>query len=92
MTDITVKPMGDDTYGATIREGDLTTNHVVRVTDDFRDALAIPDADEEQVVHESLAFLLEREKSTELYEEFELDLLIDKFPDDYLDELRTRLS
>jgi hypothetical protein len=92
MTDITITPMGEHTYGARVREGDLTTDHVVRVTDDFRDALAVPDADEEQVVRESIGFLLEREKSTELYEEFELDLLIDKFPDDYLDELRTRLA
>jgi hypothetical protein len=92
MTDITVKPMGEHRYAATVREGELTTDHVVRVTEDFLDALAMPDADEERIVSESVAFLLEREKSTELYEEFELDLLIDKFPDDYLDELRTRLA
>ena len=92
MTEIRLHPAGEHDYGVTVVEGDIVTDHKVRVTEDFLDALALPDADEEQVVRESIDFLLERKKSTELYEEFELDTIIDQYPDDYLDELRTRLA
>ena len=92
MTDIRITSLGDHEYGVTVAEGDLVTDHKVRVTEDFLDALAVPDADEQRVVQESIAFLLDREKVTGLYEEFELDLLIDQYPDDYLDELRVRLT
>jgi hypothetical protein len=91
MTDIRIKALGERGYGVTVVEGDVVTDHKVRVTEDFLDTLAVPDADEERVVRESIAFLLEHVKSTSIYEEFELDLLIDQYPD-YLDELRTRLS
>ena len=89
---IRLQPAGEHAYGVTVVEGDLVTDHKVRATDDFLDALALPDADEEQVVRETIEFLLERRKSTELYEEFDLDIVIDQYPDDYLDELRTRLA
>ncbi|MFL6136386.1 MAG: hypothetical protein ACJ74O_01095 [Frankiaceae bacterium] len=92
MTEIRLRPAGEHDYGVTVIEGDIATDHKVRVTEDFLDALAVPDADEEQVVRESIGFLLERKKSTELYEEFELDTIVDQYPDDYLNELRTRLS
>jgi hypothetical protein len=92
MTEIRLSPAGEHDYGVTVVEGDIVTDHKVRVTEDFLDALAMPDAEEEDVVRESVDFLLERKKSTELYEEFDLDTIIDQYPDDYLDELRTRLS
>jgi hypothetical protein len=92
MTEIRLQPAGEHDYGVTVVEGDIITDHKVRVTEDFLDALAMPDADEEDVVRESIDFLLERKKSTELYEEFDLDTIIDQYPDDYLDELRTRLA
>jgi hypothetical protein len=92
MTEIRLQPAGQHDYGVTVVEGDIVTDHKVRVTEDFLDALALPDADEEQVVRETIDFLLERKKSTELYEEFDLDTIIDQYPDDYLDELRVRLS
>jgi hypothetical protein len=92
MTEIRLQPAGEHDYGVTVVEGDIITDHKVRVTEDFLDALAMPDADEEEVVRESIDFLLERKKSTELYEEFDLDTIIDQYPDDYLDELRTRLA
>lgn len=91
MTDIRIQPMDAHDYGVTIVEGDVVTDHKVRVTEDFLDTLAMPDVDETRLVHETIAFLLDREKSTSIYEEFELDLVSQRFPD-YLDELRTRLS
>lgn len=96
MTDIRIQDLGqqgdgEHDYGVAVVEGEITTNHKVRVTDDFLDTLAMPGVDESRVVHETIAFLLDREKSTGIYEEFDLDVVSQRFPD-YLDELRTRLT
>ena len=92
MTDIRIRPAGEHAYGVTVVEGENITDHKVRVTEDVLDALALPDVDESLVVRETVAFLLERKISTELYEEFDLDTVADQYPDDYVDELRARLT
>jgi hypothetical protein len=92
MTEIRLQPIGEHDYGVTVVEGDVVTDHKVRVSEDVLDALAAPGTDEERVVRETIGFLLERKKSTELYEEFDLDTIADQYPDEYIDELRVRLS
>jgi hypothetical protein len=92
MTDIRIQPLGEHAYGVTLVEGENITDHKVRVSEDVLDALALPDADESLVVRETVAFLLERRTSVELYEEFDLDTIADAYPDEYIDELRTRLT
>ena len=91
MTDIRIHPLDEHGYGVTVVEGSTVTDHKVRVTDDFLDTLGMPDVDETRLVEETISFLLEREKSTSIYEEFDLDVVSQRFPE-YLDELRARLS
>ena len=91
MTDITVTPTGDDRYGVAIREGDVTTNHEVRVPADLVDDLGLGDVDPERLVRESIEFLLEREPATSIMSEFALSD-IRRFFDDYDDEIATRVG
>lgn len=91
MSDITVTPMGPGEFGVQVREGDNTTSHRVTVSDELLDELAIPDVDQERLVEESFAFLLEREPATSILEEFPLTTISRYFPE-YHDELRSRLG
>jgi hypothetical protein len=91
MSEITVTAMGPGQFGVQVREGDTTTSHQVTVPDDLIDELGLPDVDQEELVEESFAFLLEREPATSILEEFPLTTISRYFPE-YPDELRSRLS
>lgn len=91
MSDISILPMGPHEYAVTLTEGDLTTNHRVTVPEQLLDDLAMPDLDEQALVHESFAFLLEQEKATQIRRDFALDEISNYFPD-YLPTIRDRLS
>ena len=92
MTDIRVQRTGDHEYGVQIHEGDLTTTHHVTVPAELRDELVIrDDENEERLVHESFAFLLDKEPATSILRDFRLDVIGDYFPD-YRDEIRARLE
>lgn len=91
MTDIDVRPMGPHEFGVSVHEGDLTTHHRVTVPDQLLDDLGLPGLDEQALVEESFAYLLENEKATEIREEFALDDLRSTFPD-YLPDMRDRLG
>lgn len=91
MTDIRIQSLDEHNYGVRVVEGDTVTDHKVRVTEDFLDDLGMVDVDEERLVRETIDFLLDREKNTSIYEEFDLEVVTNHFPD-YLDEIRTRLS
>ena len=72
----------------------LSTNHLIRVDDQVLDDLGIinPDqSDEEQLVRESVEFLLERETATAIADTFDLSDLTAKYRD-YLSEVATRLG
>jgi bifunctional DNA-binding transcriptional regulator/antitoxin component of YhaV-PrlF toxin-antitoxin module len=88
---IQAREMGPHEYAVTVTEGTLTTNHRVTVPEDLRADLGVAGADEQQLVTESFAFLLEKEPSTAIYEEFPLDVILDRFPD-FADEIRARLA
>lgn len=91
MTDITVTPLGGDRYGVAIREGDVSTDHEVRVPADMVEDLRLDDVDPELLVRESVAFLLEREPATSIMSEFSLHD-IQGFFDEYYDEITARVG
>ncbi len=88
---IDTRELAPHEYAVTVTEGTLTTSHRVTVREDLPVDLGVPGANEQRLVTESFAFLLDKETATSIYEEFPLDLIIDRFPD-YAEEMRTRLS
>ena len=88
---ILIQPMGEHEYAVEVTEGTTLTRHRVTVPTDLLTDLGLAGADEQTVVHESFAFLLDREPATSIYEEFPLDTISSHFPD-FADELRTRLA
>jgi hypothetical protein len=91
VTEIDLTLLEADHYGIQVREGDVTTNHKVRVPEDLLVDLGLSDADKERLVRESFAFLLEREPATSILSDFSLDDISRYFPE-YLEELRARLA
>ena len=89
MSDIEILPMGPHEFSVTVAEGDLRTTHRVTVPDDIRDVFV--GVDDEPLVRESVAVLLETKKGTELPHDFSLDWAADEVPD-LVDEVRTRLA
>jgi hypothetical protein len=88
---IRIQPMAEHEYAVDVTEGTTQTRHRVVVPTDLLDDLGLAGADEETVVRESFAFLLDREPATSIYEEFPLDTVASRFPE-FADELRTRLA
>ncbi|MGH9183229.1 MAG: hypothetical protein ACRDZ9_05365 [Acidimicrobiales bacterium] len=91
MSQITVTATSPGSFGVEITEGHQVTGHRVTVPEPFLEELGLGDADGEQVVRESMAFLLEREPATSIMEEFPLTTIARYFPE-YPEELRRRLS
>ena len=91
MADITVTPLGDDRYRVAIVDGEVSTDHEVRVPADLVDGLGLGDVDPERLVRESIEFLLEREPPTSIMSEFALSD-IRRFFDDYDDEITARVG
>jgi hypothetical protein len=71
-------------------EGEATQHHVI-VPQSLLDDLGLEHADEEAVVRESFAFLLEREPNTSILPDFSLAIISRYFPE-YGDELPERLG
>ena len=91
--EITITPMEPGWYGVQVveaRDTDDLKSVRVQVPDDLFEA-GLPDADPEVLVHESIAFLLDREPATAILPEFNLAQIADYFPD-YPEEMRARLS
>ena len=88
---IQIQPLAEHEWAVDLTEGTSRTRHRVVVPTELLDDLGLVDADEELLVRESIAFLLEREPATSIYEEFPLDTVAAQFPD-FADELRSRLA
>jgi len=88
---IRIQPLAEHEYAVDVTEGTTKTRHRVTVPIDLLTDLGLPGADEQTVVRETFAFLLEREPATSIYEEFPLDTVASHFPE-FPDELRTRLA
>lgn len=80
---VEVRAHGPHTYSVAVTEGRNTTHHIVEVPEAMRDT------DEEALVRESFAFLLEREAATSILSRFSLDTISRYFPE-YATEIRTR--
>ncbi|MDQ3978517.1 MAG: hypothetical protein M3314_03060 [Actinomycetota bacterium] len=91
MSQINVSPMGPHQFGVQVTEGDTTTSHQVTVPEALLEDLNLADTDEERVVRESFAFLLEREPASSIMKEFSLDTISQYFPE-YSEELSRRMS
>jgi len=88
---IQIQPLAEHEWAVDVTEGTTQTRHRVVVPTELLDDLGLVDADEEQVVRESIGFLLEREPATSIYDEFPLDTVAAQFAD-FADELRSRLA
>jgi len=89
-TTMQVTSMAPGEFGVEVTEGTQTTGHKVRIPDSFLDDMLLADADQETIVRESFAFLLEREPSTAILPEFSLTDIARYFPE-YPEELRRRM-
>ena len=90
-TTLLVTPMAPGEFGVEVTEGTQTTGHRVRVPEGFLDDMLMADADQETIVRESFAFLLEREPATAILSEFSLTDIARYFPE-YPEELRRRMT
>ncbi|MGH9277587.1 MAG: hypothetical protein ACRD12_05710 [Acidimicrobiales bacterium] len=91
MSTIEVTPHGSHRHEVTVTGDGTTTSHQVTVPDGLLEQWGLTDADEETVVRESFAFLLEREPATSIMSEFSLSVISRYFPE-YGDELPRRLT
>jgi len=86
MAEIEVTPRDGD-FGVVV---DGSSEHDVRVADDYVARLGLPDADRTRLVRESFVFLLEREPKESIMRSFELSVIERYFPE-YPQEIVKRL-
>jgi hypothetical protein len=91
MTTMRVVSMAPDEYGVEVEEGDGVTGHKVRLNPTFLDDLLLNSVDGEQIVRETIGFLLEREPATSILPDFTLEDVARYFPE-FPEELQRRLS
>ena len=91
MTTMRVVSMGPGEYGVEVEEGHEITAHKVRLPQTFLDDVLLTGVDEEQIVRETIDFLLEREPATSILPEFSLDDVSRYFPE-FPEELQRRLT
>jgi hypothetical protein len=88
---IRITPAGPHEFGVEVTEGSETTSHKVIVPPSLLDDWGLEEADGEDVVRESFAFLMEREPASSILPEFSL-AIISRYYHDYKDELPERLK
>ena len=91
MTTMRVVSMAPDEYGVEVEEGNEVTGHKVRLNPTFLDDLLLSGVDGEQIVRQTIDFLLEREPATSILPEFSLEDVSRYFPE-FPEELQRRLS
>ncbi|MCA1846162.1 MAG: hypothetical protein LC792_23815 [Actinobacteria bacterium] len=91
MTTMRVVSMAPDEYGVEVEEGNEVTGHKVRLNPTFLDDLLLNGVEGEQIVRETIDFLLEREPATSILPEFSLEDVTRYFPE-FPEELQRRLS
>ncbi|MDP9393093.1 MAG: hypothetical protein M3Q27_02010 [Actinomycetota bacterium] len=88
---IHVLPMGPHEFAVTVSEGAVTVNRKVTVSEQFVDDIGLWEPDEQQMVQESIAFLLEREPVSSIPDVVDLGDLANDY-DDYVIDLKTRMD
>lgn len=88
---VRIQRLGPFEFGAEVHEGQDTTHHKATLSQDFLDDLLVPDADPEEVVAETVRYLLDSEPGVAIPHDLSLDHLANH-DHDYLAELRARLT
>ncbi len=91
MSGIKITSAGAHEFTVEVTEGQETTSHHVIVPQSLLADWGLDNVDEEAVVRESFAFLLEREPASSILPDFSLAVISRYFPE-YGDELRQRLG
>ncbi|MFE6870116.1 hypothetical protein ACFVFS_26615 [Kitasatospora sp. NPDC057692] len=90
--EIQVEPLGDHEHLVRVREGAAEAETRIRVTDGVLDLPQLTGADETRIVHETMAFLVERQPVIDIPPMIDLDDLADAYGTPYLDDLSRRLT
>ncbi|MFB7469856.1 hypothetical protein [Kitasatospora sp. NPDC056184] len=90
--EIQVEPLGDHEHLVRVREGAAEAETRIRVTDGVLGLPQITGADETRIVHETMAFLVERQPVIDIPPMIDLDDLADAYGTPYLDDLGRRLT
>ncbi|WP_224280752.1 hypothetical protein [Streptomyces sp. LS1784] len=90
--EIQVEPLGDHEHLVRAREGAVEAETRIRVTDGVLDLPQIAGADEPTIVHETVAFLVERRPVIDIPPMIDLDDLADAYGTGYLNDLSRRLA
>ncbi len=88
---VSITRLEEGHFGVEVHQGSVTTSHRVRVPASMVEEMGLDGVDPEQLVRESIAFLLEREPATSILPEFGLDIIPRYFPD-YSEELVRRVQ
>jgi hypothetical protein len=88
---IRATPTDDGTFSVEVRDGTVTTSHIVILPPDLRAALGWPPDRDGELVESSFDFLLEREPATQILRRFSLDVIGDYFPE-YRREMTRRAT
>lgn len=91
MADIHITFTGSHEYTVDIDDRGTTKRHTVHVPESLLTELGLTAADEERLVRESFAFLLEREPAGAILRQFELDVISKYFPE-YREQISSRLG
>jgi hypothetical protein len=89
MVQIEIIPTGEHRFRVTIRDGQATTDHDVKVPPPLVASVGMEPADEERLVKMSFEFLLEREPAASILPRFDLDVIGHYFPE-YVATLQDR--
>ncbi|MFG2905065.1 hypothetical protein ACGF13_08380 [Kitasatospora sp. NPDC048286] len=90
--EIQVEPLGDHEHLVRVREGVVEAETRIRVTDGVLDQPQVTGADETRIVHETVAFLVERQPVIDIPPMIDLDDLTDAYGAPYLEDLGRRLA
>jgi bifunctional DNA-binding transcriptional regulator/antitoxin component of YhaV-PrlF toxin-antitoxin module len=71
----------EGTFSVEVRDGAVTTSHIVTLPPDLREALGWPAGRDSELIETSFEFLLEREPATQILRHFSLDVIGDYFPE-----------
>ncbi|GAA2098019.1 hypothetical protein GCM10009759_28610 [Kitasatospora saccharophila] len=90
--DIRVEPLGDREYLVRVEDGPVGAETRIRVTDGVLERPGLAGGDERRIVHETVAFLIERQPVIDIPPMIDLDDLADAYGDAFPEELARRLA
>lgn len=91
MTEIAIEPIDDQRFGVVVTEGDVTTHHEFDVEPEEFDDLLLGETPREEVVAETIDYLLDTFTVAELPKTLSLRALRKEY-EEYDDELRERVG